>query len=99
MIHVFETNLNRRLISANLTASVVQSVQRQSVKLAAIDIPQNLNAETRQMIRQAIDESFVSGFKCLMLIGVALAAASAVTALIWIRATQGERGRFAEQSG
>jgi EmrB/QacA subfamily drug resistance transporter len=99
MIHVFTTNLNRRLISANLPASVAQSLRGQSIKLAAIDIPQDLTAETRQVIRRAIDESFVSGFRWVTLIGAALAAASAVTAQFWIRATPHERGRFAEQSG
>jgi len=43
-------------------SSVVQSVQTQSTRLAAIDVPQNLNDETRQVIRRAIDESFVSDF-------------------------------------
>src|SRR5246127_792 len=62
MLHVFKTGLDHRLSRANLPASVAQSLQTQSIKLAAIDIPQNLNAETRQVIRRAIDESFVSGF-------------------------------------
>ena len=91
MLHAFKTNLNRRLISGNLTASVAQSLQSQSIKLAAIEIPENLNAETRQVIRRAIDESFVSGFRWVTAIGAALAAASAVTALFWIRATLHER--------
>jgi hypothetical protein len=62
-------------------------VQTQSTRLAAIDVPQNLNAETRQVIRRAIDESFVSGFRWMMAIGAALAAASAVAALFWIGGT------------
>src|SRR5215475_1042690 len=49
MIHVFTTSLNRRLTSANLPASVAQSLQAQSVKLAAIEIPQNLNVEIQQL--------------------------------------------------
>ena len=84
MIHVFKTNLDRRLISANLPGSLAQSVQSQSIKLAAIDIPENVNPETHQLIRRAIDESFVSGFHCVIVIGAALAAASAITALFWI---------------
>jgi EmrB/QacA subfamily drug resistance transporter len=84
MIHVFKTNLNRRLISANLPSSVVQSVQTQSTRLAAIDIPENVNPGTQQLIRRAIDESFVSGFRWVMVIGAALSAASAVTAVFWI---------------
>jgi EmrB/QacA subfamily drug resistance transporter len=87
VLHVFRIRLDHRLSSANLPTSVAQSVQTQSSRLAAIDIPQNLNAETRQVIRRAIDESFVSGFRWVMLIGAALAAASAVTALFWIGAT------------
>jgi predicted MFS family arabinose efflux permease len=91
MIHVFTTNLNSRLVSANASPSVAQSVQTQSSRLAAIDIPQNLNAETQQVIRRAIDDSFVSGFKWVMLIGAALAAASAVTTLFWIGGSQSVR--------
>jgi EmrB/QacA subfamily drug resistance transporter len=87
MLHVFKTALDRRLITANLPASVVQSVQAQSTRLAAIDIPENLNAGTQQLIRRAIDESFVRGFRSVMIIGAVLAAVSGVTALFWIGAT------------
>ena len=96
MLHMFNSNLDRRLTAANLPVSVAQSVQTQSTRLAAIDIPKNLNPGTQQLIRRAIDESFVSGFRSVMLIGAALAAASAVTALFWIRATP--RIRSAEKA-
>src|SRR5262245_47367902 len=84
MLQVFKTSLDRRLTSVNLPASAAQSLQSQTIRLAAIDIPQNLNAETRQVIRRAVDESFVSGFRWVTVIGAASAAASAVTALFWI---------------
>jgi hypothetical protein len=87
MLHVFKINLDHALVRANVPPSVAQSVRAQSTRLGAIDIPQNLNAETRQLIRRAIDESFVSGFRWVMMIGAALAAAGAVTALFWIGAT------------
>jgi hypothetical protein len=87
MLHVFKTCLDHRLSSANLPASVAQSLQTQSIKLAAIDIPKDLNPGTQQLIRRAIDESFVSGFRWVTAIAAALAAASAVTALFWIGAT------------
>ena len=99
MLQVFKGNLDRRLSSANLPASVAPSLQSQSIKLAAIDIPQNLNAETRQVIRRAIDESFVSGFRWVMAIGTALAAASVLIAVVWTEATPRERRRFPDQSG
>src|SRR5437764_4358371 len=87
MIHVFKTNLDHRLSTTNLPASVAQSLQAQSIKLAAIDIPENLNPEMHQLIRRAIDQSFVSGFRWVMMVGATLAAASAVTALFWIGRT------------
>jgi EmrB/QacA subfamily drug resistance transporter len=87
MLHVFKTNLDRRLTSANLPASAVQSVQTQSTRLAAIAVPQNLDRETQQLMRRAISESFVSGFRWVMAIGAVLAATSAVTALLWIEVT------------
>src|SRR5205809_2635425 len=87
MLRVFGTSLGHRLSTTNLPASVAQPLQTQSIKLAAIDIPENLNPETHQLIRRAIDESFVFGFRWVMVIGAALAAASAVTALFWIGGT------------
>jgi MFS family permease len=84
MLHAFKTGLDHRLVSANLPPSVVQKLQTQSIKLAAIDIPEKLNSGTQQLIRRAINESFVSGFRWVMMIGAALAAASAVAALFWI---------------
>ncbi len=88
MLRVFGTSLGHRLSTTNLPASVAQSLQTQSIKLAAIDIPGNVNPETHQLIRRAIDESFVFGFRWVMVIGAALAAASAVTALFWIGTMQ-----------
>jgi hypothetical protein len=91
MLQVFKTNLDHRLNSTNLPASVAQDIRTQSTRLADIDIPQNLNAEAREVIRGAVDESFVSGFRWVTIIGAALAAASAVTALLWIGGTLAER--------
>ena len=92
MIHVFQTDLNRRLTGVNLPSSIARSVETQSNRLAAIELPPNLDAKTQQLIRRAIEESFVSGFKSVMLIGAGLAVASAVIALFWISATPSERG-------
>ncbi len=84
VLHLFMGNLSRGLVNADLPASVVQSVRAQSPKLAAIDIPLSLSQKDRRLIRRLIDESFVSGFRSIMLIGAGLAAASAITAFFWI---------------
>jgi hypothetical protein len=61
----------------------LESLQSQRTKLADISIPDNQDPATRQWIRRAIDESFVSGFRAIMAIGAALA----VTSVTLIRAT------------
>lgn len=94
MLRVFETRLDHNLSGASLPPSVSQNLRTQSIKLAAIDVPQNLGVETREAIRRAVDESFVSGFRWVLSIAAGLAAASAVIAIFWIeRAAQERRHR------
>ena len=84
MLQVFSHALDRRLANGNLPTSVSQSLQVQRTKLAAIDLPDDQDPATRQMIRRAVEESFVCGFRVVMVIGMALALASAGTALTLI---------------
>ena len=84
MLHAFNRALDQRLSAWKLPPSVWQSLQVQRSKLAAIAVPGDQDSETRQVIRLAIDESFVSGFRIVMAIGAALAIASAGTALALI---------------
>ena len=87
MLHVFRSGLDQRLSNWKLPESAARSLQTQSIKLAAIAVPEDQDPGTRQVIRRAIDESFVSGFRIVMAIGAALAIASAVTALALIAKT------------
>ncbi len=91
MLHVFNHALDERLAERNLPTSVTRSLQMQRTKLAAVAIPEDQGPATQQVIRRAIDESFVSGFRVVMAMGVALAIASAATALIFIGAARNSR--------
>jgi EmrB/QacA subfamily drug resistance transporter len=91
MLHVFNHALDQRLAERNLPPSVTQSLQTQRTKLAAISIPEDQDPATQQLIRRAIDQSFVSGFRVVMVIGAALAIASAGTAWVFIGTTPGLR--------
>src|SRR5256886_12959877 len=93
MLHVFNDRLDRRLAESKLPPSVTQSLSTQRTKLAAIAIPEDQDPAMRQVIRRAIDESFVSGFRTIMAIGAALAVASAITALTLIGKTRVLIGR------
>jgi len=81
MLQVFSRGLDRRLEEWNVPQAVSRSLQVERTKLAAITLPADQSPATRQLIRRAVDESFVSGFRAVMLIGTALALASAGTAL------------------
>jgi Major Facilitator Superfamily len=85
MLQVFKGELNRRLAESRLPSSVAQSVQTQSNKLAAIEIPADQNPNTQKLLRRAIDESFVSGFRAVMIVGALLATASSLTGAVLIR--------------
>jgi EmrB/QacA subfamily drug resistance transporter len=84
MLHVFKSSLDRHLNESASPKKVIESVRTQSTKLAAIEIPQDQDSAMQQAIRRAIDESFVSGFRMVMLIGATLAAASALTAAVFV---------------
>ena len=86
MLHVFNDELDRRLAEWRVPASASESLQSQRTKLAAISVPDGQDPATRQLIRRAVDESFVSGFRAIMAIGAALAVASAITSVTLIRA-------------
>ncbi|MBV9240456.1 MAG: hypothetical protein JO314_00480 [Acidobacteria bacterium] len=85
MLHVFKGQLNRKLTESNLPFSVGHSVQVPSNKLAAITVPNAMDATTQQLLHHTIDESFVSGFRAVMAGGAVLAIAGALTALALIR--------------
>src|SRR3984893_9226164 len=87
MLQLFKHELDRRLVEVKMPAPLAQSLKAQSTKLAAITLPEEQDPETRQLIRRAVDESFVSGFRVIMAIGAALAVAGAGTALTLIGAT------------
>src|SRR5438034_221873 len=84
MLKVFNHALDRRLAEWNMPASVSRSLQVERTKLADIALPDDQDPATRQLIRRAVEESFVSGFRVVMIIGTALALAGAGTALTLI---------------
>jgi fucose permease len=88
MLHVFNDQLDQRLAKTKLPLSVSQSLQSERAKLAAIEAPKDQDPATQQMIRTAIDEAFLSGFRAVMAIGAALAVASAATSLTLIKSTR-----------
>ena len=84
MLHVFNRSIDSRLSRLEVSAEVQHSLADQRINLAAAALPQDIEPPMRQVLKQAIDESFVNGFRRVMLVGAALALASGITSLLLI---------------
>jgi EmrB/QacA subfamily drug resistance transporter len=85
MAHVFNRALEQRLASLSLQPETVQAVEKQRDKLAGIELPTDVEPQARSALQLAIGESFVHGFRVMMILGAVLSFASAGLALTRIR--------------
>jgi EmrB/QacA subfamily drug resistance transporter len=90
MLHVFNRSLDRRLSGLNLPASTHSALDKERVKLGAAEAPAAADPRTREVLRRAFADSFVDGFRRVMLIAAALALLSSLVAWLLI---SGARGR------
>ena len=60
-----------------------RSLDEQRAKLAGAQVPNDLSPAQQTTLKQAIDDSFVAGFRQVMLIAVVLSLMSALSAL-WL---------------
>jgi EmrB/QacA subfamily drug resistance transporter len=84
MLHVFNRALDRRLSTLQVPAAIRHSLEDQRIKLAAPVLSDQIPPELREVLRQAVNESFVDGFRCVMLVGAALALASGIISSLLI---------------
>jgi EmrB/QacA subfamily drug resistance transporter len=82
MVDAFGESLHQILAGLSLPTGTVETLQANAIKLAGLPIPSNLDPTTRATIQEAIAKSFVFGFRSVMFICAALAAASA--AVTWL---------------
>ena len=94
MTAIFNRDLHSDLERADLAPGVIEALERQRNKLAAIELPASMDAHDTALARHAIAEAFVAGFRWIMLISSALALASAASAWILI-GSAGHRARAA----
>jgi EmrB/QacA subfamily drug resistance transporter len=80
MLQTFNKELDRRLQTLPITPEIKQSLDQQSTRLAAAELPTSVEPGLRQMLKQAIDESFVTGFRRVAIVSGGLALLSALSA-------------------
>jgi hypothetical protein len=84
MTGVFAGKFNANLQPLDLPPEARAALLAQTSRLATISIPEQLNDETKLAVRHAIEDSFISGFRVVILIASALALMSALFALLLI---------------
>ncbi|MGA8489707.1 MAG: MFS transporter [Terriglobales bacterium] len=72
MVQSFSANLDRRLGGLRLSAEQRAEIQSNEIKLAALEIPPGLDADTSFEIKASVNEAFVYSFRLVMLICAAL---------------------------
>jgi len=85
MVQSFNRSFDRNLDHLAVSAEVRRTLDTERSKLAAAEIPIEVNEETRAAIKQAINASFIRGFRIVMLAGAVLALLSSLSAWLMIR--------------
>jgi len=84
MLHTFNAELDRRLQSLAITPEARQALDHERTKLAAAEIPKDVDANLRTELKQATDASFVAGFRRVATVCAALALLSAISSWVLI---------------
>ena len=86
MVKVFRTYLDRSLSTQALPPGILQYVQSNATKLAGLDLPSGVDANTIASVRQSIAHAFVFGFRIEMLICAGLSLAGGAVAWLLVPA-------------
>ena len=98
MLHAFNRETDRHLAQLNIAPELQRIIDEQRVRLAGAELPPDINDETRAALKQAINESFVFGFRLVMASAVGLALASAFSAFMMIEGKATESPQSAENA-
>ena len=93
ILYAFSYKLGLRLNEIGLDEQLKQAVYEQRVKLAGLQVPDGADSAARVQIKQTVAESFVFGFRLVMLTSAALAVASAFASWLLIGRSGAVRAR------
>lgn len=85
ILRAFNLSLDRRLAVLKLPPGLQQALESQRIKLAGAEVPAGVSQELTATIKRAIAESFVDGFRLIILIAVVLALLSALIAAVMLK--------------
>jgi hypothetical protein len=80
----FNPALDSRISALDLPPAVQREIEEQRPRLAAMTVPSGVNDATASAVQRAVGESFVAGFRRVMLACAALALLSALSTWVLI---------------
>ena len=80
----FNRSLDHDLSSIDLPVEARQSIDDQRIKILLIDIPEELESDTKTSVKAAIENSFLASFRLMMLISAGLVLLGTFVALFTI---------------
>jgi EmrB/QacA subfamily drug resistance transporter len=84
VLSAFNQNLDARLATLDVPAWAVEALDSERIKLAGAEMPTGLNQEASAVMKRAVDEAFLAGFRTIMLLAAGLALASGIAAFFMI---------------
>jgi len=84
MVNAFGAHLDSKVASLSLPPTELHEIQAGEIKLAGLQVPTGVNPSTEAVIREAVRDAFIFGFRLIMLICAGLSVASASAAWLLI---------------
>jgi EmrB/QacA subfamily drug resistance transporter len=84
MAWVFDASLGEKLAALRVSSEVAAFLEGQRSQLAGAVLPPQLDETSTALLRRAVNESFVTGFRWIMLLSAGLALVSALSAWVLI---------------
>jgi EmrB/QacA subfamily drug resistance transporter len=91
MTPIFNRTLDAAVQRTTPDAAIIAAIDQQRGRLAAIELPENVDAQAKTVAQEAIAHAFVAGFRAIMLISAALALGGAASAWLLIRSSDPDR--------
>jgi predicted MFS family arabinose efflux permease len=85
MLQGFNHELDSRVKQLNLAPEARQALDEQRIRLAGAEVPSSISNEQQASLKDAINQSFIFGFRLVMWSAAALALLSSVTAYMMIK--------------
>jgi EmrB/QacA subfamily drug resistance transporter len=80
MVKHFDSRLEQNLTALTLPQNIVEDIRSREAELAGLELPEGLDAHSIEAIRHSIAESFVSGFRVVLLCCAGLSIGSGLLA-------------------